>query len=155
MRHVLASGGIAKASIAEGGFSDIKGCYPRKITDQEKNGRIYMGSGLMTIIPVMGTALINSVGLDKRSPSGSLLTIGEENKERVSSHFKTKVIENGLASINWLTGEPDLVCEICKSSGLLNPSESERIQKLELYINENKLNPNWIRTTCYEQGISL
>jgi len=155
MRHVLASGGIAKASIAEGGFSDIKGCYPRKITDQEKNGRIYMGSGLMTIIPVMGTALINSVGLDKRSPSGSLLTISAENKDRVSSHFKTKEIENGLVSINWLTSEPELVCKICGSANLLNLSESERIQKLEQYINENALKPNWVRTTCYEQGISI
>lgn len=29
MRHVLVGGGLAKASISEGGFSDIKGCYPR------------------------------------------------------------------------------------------------------------------------------
>jgi hypothetical protein len=60
-----------------------------------------MGAGLMTIIPVMGTALINAVGLDKRSPSGSLLTIDAENKGRVSKCFERKEIESRLVSINW------------------------------------------------------
>ncbi len=75
LRHVLASGGLAKASISEGGFSNIKSCYPRAVTDNENEGVVMLGAGLMTIIPVMGTALINAVAVDKRSPSGSLLTI--------------------------------------------------------------------------------
>jgi len=155
MRHVLASGGVAKASIAEGGFSDIRGCYPRKITDLEKDGRIFIGSGLMTIIPVMGTALINAVGLDKRSPSGSLLTIDEDNKNRVSSEFYTRAIENELISVNWIKGDPKLVTEICSSAELRNPSEESRMDQLATYIRNNELKPSWIRTTCFEQGVTI
>ncbi|MCU7808005.1 MAG: hypothetical protein KZQ73_09095 [Candidatus Thiodiazotropha sp. (ex Semelilucina semeliformis)] len=155
MRHVLAAGGLAKASIAEGGFSDIQGCYPNDITSREKNGSVSMGAGLMTIIPIMGTTLINAVGLDKRSPSGSLLTIDAENKDRLSECFEKKEIENGLVSINWLKGNQNIVEEICNTAELGNHSEGERENMLKSYISNNKLKPNWIRTTCYEQGIFI
>jgi hypothetical protein len=155
MRHILAAGGLAKASVSEGGFSDIKGCYPREITDGEKNGSISIGAGLMTIIPVMGSALINAVGVDKRSPSGSLLTIDSVNRVRISPDFRTNEIENGLYSINWLKGEHGLVQEISEISGLSIQAEAERIVALKQYIINNKLKPNWVRTTCYEQGISI
>lgn len=155
MRHVLSSGGIAKASIAEGGFTDIKGCYPREITDKEKNGSIPMGAGLMTLIPVMGTALINAIGLDKKSPSGSLLTIDAANENRLSKDFACRKIENSLLSINWLKGNQSLVSEICNDAGLSNPPEPEREAKLKKYINSHTLKPNWVRTTCYEQEIFI
>ena len=155
MRYILASGGLAKASVSEGGFSDIKGCYPREITNNEKDGCISVGGGLMTIIPVMGTALINAVAIDKRTPSGSLLTIDSNNRNRISSGFKLNEIENGLLSVNWLKDEHNLVNEISRDSGLSMQSELDRIASLKNYIDTNKLKPNWIRTTCYEQGISL
>lgn len=155
MRHVLASGGLAKASVSEGGFSDIKGCYPREVTDNERDGCISVGAGLMTIIPVMGTALINAVSIDKRSPSGSLLTIDSSNKDRISAEFNMNKIENGLLSVNWIKGEQTLVNEISADSGLSMQSEIDRIASLQKYISENELKPNWVRTTCYEQGISI
>ncbi len=155
MRHVLASGGLAKASVSEGGFSDIKGCYPREVTDNEKDGCISVGAGLMTIIPVMGTALINAVSIDKRSPSGALLTIDSSNKDRISLEFKTNKIENGLLSVNWIKGEQSLVNEISSDSGLSVQSELDRIARLQKYISQNDLKPNWVRTTSYEQGLSI
>lgn len=155
MRHVLASGGLAKASISEGGFSDIKSCYPRSVTDNEHDGVVSIGAGRMTIIPVMGTALINAVSVDKRSPSGSLLTIDSSNKDRISSNFQSNGIENNLQSINWLMGEHDLVGEILAESGLNVQSEENRVTALKKYIKENKLKPSWIRTTCFEQKISI
>ncbi len=155
MRHVLAAGGLAKASVSEGGFEDIKGCYPRNIIDNEKEGSVAMGAGLMTIIPVMGTALINAVALDKRSPSGSLLTIDSVNAVRLSKCFAKREIENGLVSINWLKGDQRLVSEISADAGLENPPEKERELLLRKYISNNKLKSSWIRTTCYEQEIFI
>ena len=155
MRHVLAAGGVAKASISEGGFSDIKGCYPRNITDREHDGSVPMGAGLMTIVPVMGTALINAVGLDKRSPSGSLLTIDSSNSSRISDCFQKRDIENGLTSINWLKGDQSLVSEISSAAHLSQPSETKRESMLKNYIMNNKLKPGWIRTTCYEQEVFI
>jgi hypothetical protein len=62
MQHVASTGRFAKATIAEGDLPDIKGCYPREVMDNLEDGnRVRLGKGLMTIFPVMGTALINSI----------------------------------------------------------------------------------------------
>lgn len=155
MRYVLSSGGIAKASIAEGDFSDIKNCYPDYIVKNEKDGALCLGAGVMTIIPVMGTALINAIGIDKRSPSGSLLTIHKDNSSRISSVFTVKKIENDLLSINWLKGEPPSVSALVSKAGFKQYSEKERIEMMRKYIDNNKLSPAWIRTTCHELGLSF
>ncbi len=155
MRHVLGNGGVAKASIAEGGFSDIKNCYPQPIVDAANGGSLPLGAGVMTIIPVMGTALINAVAIDKKSPSGALLTLHSSNKDRVSSKFEMKAIEKDLVSINWVRGEPDSVTEICTKAALRSGTESDRIDWLRKYIEDNHLPPVWTRTTCYEQRVSI
>ncbi len=155
MRYILASGGLGKASVSEGEFSDISLLYPDEIIANKKNNRISIGDGWMTINDVMGDALINAVRVDKRSPSGSLLTIDSINKNRISPDFRANEIENDLVSINWLKGEYDLVTEISENAGLAIQTESERIASLKKYISDNELKPSWIRTTCYEQGILL
>lgn len=155
MRHVLAAGGVAKASISEGGFSDIKGCYPMKIVEKEKNGSIPMGRGVLTLIPVMGTALINAVRLDKRSPSGALLTIHAKDESRLSECFIRRRIEHDLVSINWLRGDQTAVAEVSSAAGLRNSTDEDRVTMLKTYIAHNELKPAWVRTTCFEQGISI
>jgi hypothetical protein len=76
MRHVAAGGRFASAAISTGGFSDIAGCYPRSVRKAiEEDGRVPMGSGILTVLPVMGTALIRAYGVSKKAPSGSLLAM--------------------------------------------------------------------------------
>lgn len=76
LRRVLTHGGICKAAISEGDFADVKGCYPKSIRDNSNgDGILSLGHGLMTIFPVMGTALINSHRIHQSAPSGSLLVI--------------------------------------------------------------------------------
>lgn len=59
LRHVASIGRFAKATISEGTFSDITACYPKIIQNAPRHGdAVCMGGGLMTIYPVMGTALI-------------------------------------------------------------------------------------------------
>lgn len=87
MRHVATGGCFAKATIAEGGFADISGCYPAVVRNaRDANGRVSMGKGVMTLFPVMGTALINAVALAKVSPSGALLTLHEGAFDRLPSN---------------------------------------------------------------------
>jgi len=44
MRHVSASGRLAKATIAQGDFGNIIGCYPASVRDAgDKNGLVLMG----------------------------------------------------------------------------------------------------------------
>ena len=65
MRYVVAStGNFASASISEGGFADISNCYPEELRRCLNGGsRTNLGSGIMTLFPVMGTALIRAYKL--------------------------------------------------------------------------------------------
>ncbi len=83
LRHVAKSGRYAKAAISQGEFADVLGCFPPSVADAAaagKDGHIDLGEGLMTLFPVMGTALIRAVNLARESPSGPLLTVASTEK---------------------------------------------------------------------------
>ncbi len=156
MRYVLAHRGVAKASIAEGDFSDIQGCYPKPIRNHamEGDGRVNIGHGLMTVFPVMGTALINAAGVNKDSPSGSLLTLHKSNSDRISAEFEITNVKEDLISINWIKGDSELVNSICNGAGLIDNDESTRENLLVSYIQKNKLKEEWIENTRELQNIT-
>jgi hypothetical protein len=145
LRYVLSRGAVAKAAIAEGELSGIEGCYPEVIRKRNNDGRVFMGDGLMTVFPVMGTALIRSVGLDKKSPSGPLLTISSKNTARLSlDALKTHQIDN-LIFVNWLKSEPSALSKLQIAAGIEQFSESERISQLRNYIASNtELKKEWV-----------
>jgi hypothetical protein len=42
-----------------------------------------MGHGVMTLFPVMGTALIRAISISKKCPSGPLLALATANRDRI------------------------------------------------------------------------
>jgi hypothetical protein len=155
MRCVLAHNGMAKAAISEGGFSDIKDCYPAIISENQSNGRCKMGRGLMSIFPAMGTALINAVAIDKKSPSSSLITIAKENEHRISSIFPQQLINENLVSIGWLKGHFQLVEDITKKAGLKDLDEKQRISQFKNYLRGNNLKRCWKENSSHYQGVII
>lgn len=144
LRHVLSQGATAKAAIAEGDLSDIVGCYPEEIRKQPNRDHIIFGSGVMTVFPVMGTALINTVTIDKRSPSGPLLTVDAANRHRLPSDVPVHPADNGVLSLNWLLTDPPGLNELQGAAGMARHSKSERIAQLRSYIAANKgLSERW------------
>jgi hypothetical protein len=144
LQHVLSQGATAKAAIAEGGLSDVQGCYPPEIGRQSNKGNIIFGAGVMTVFPVMGTALINAVALEKRSPSGPLLTVAASNLDRLPGDVSTIKIGESLVAINWLRSGPTGLCDLQKAAGLKSHSEQERIKQLRDYIAANEgLKDQW------------
>ncbi len=66
MQSTALRGGVAKAAISYGEMADFLGCYPEEIQDNlEDNHIVRLGPGIMTIIPIMGEALINAYSLSK------------------------------------------------------------------------------------------
>ena len=144
LRHVLASGAVAKAAIAEGELSDVVGCYPPEIPRQSDRDHIIFGSGVMTVFPVMGTALIHSVALDKSCPSGPLLAVAPANLNRCPADVQSHKVDEKIVCLNWLLGEPKGLHELQVASGFKSFSESERCAQLEKYLIDNpELNENW------------
>lgn len=73
LRHLILKGVAAKAAISTGDLSGIKGCYPQPMCDASED-RLDLGMGLMTIIPVMGTALTKAHKLGA-SHKGAVLVV--------------------------------------------------------------------------------
>jgi len=92
MQHVAASARLTKAAIAEGELSDIQGCYPKEVLNElEADHTVSLNMGLMTIFPVMGTALIRAVKVAELSPSGPLLLLEKSKADRGGNRGQTTV----------------------------------------------------------------
>jgi hypothetical protein len=145
LRHLLSEGETAKGAIAEGEVSDVQHCYPTEVRRQLDNGNIHFGAGVMTVSPVLGSALINAVKVQKRSPTGPLLTISREHASRLSAIPSHLVMsDSDPMVINWLRGEPPGLASLQAASGLARSSEPERVSQLKQYIASNAfLKPAW------------
>ena len=151
MRHVAVSGRFAKATIAEGKFSDVAGCYPEEVRKvQDAGGRVPLGGGLMTVFPVMGTAMINAVNVAKASPSGALLTIHKEHRNRIPADCIVHTVEKAsVLTIDWVHTEMGAISDIQSSSGIHTPSPAKLYQLFGSYFftqnikSEWKSNSNW------------
>ena len=158
MKYITSFNIFCRATIAEGGMSDITGCYPEEVMnkcDKNDQGKSSMGAGLMTIFPVMGTALINAVRIDKESPKGPLITFPIEYRKRLSDVFIINDIpDTQLASIDWVHTETGNFLEIGKKALLkyLCPEDLEK--RIVNYIAENSLSLEWKKSCASYLGVS-
>src|SRR5215475_12045562 len=83
LRHVAQSGRFAKAAVSEGQFADIRSCYPASVLAAASSNHVRLGRGVMTIFPVMGTALIRAFLVAKSCPSGPLLAVASAERQRL------------------------------------------------------------------------
>jgi len=151
LRTVLHAGGVAKAAISEGQLADIVGCYPRRIQElysQSYGGAFPMGGGLMTVLPVMGTALINSFKLlySPQTPSGSLLVVPKSEASRLP--VGVPFIENGeLCILDWLHASYSELTDLISRAQLPAAKEDAMVAALYRYIKKNQLSGKWVDNT--------
>jgi len=149
MKYISKSGIFAKAAIAEGDNADITSCYPKDIQDSlnDDGCSISLGAGVMTIFPVMGTALVRAHELAKNSPQGPMLTIKASEKERIPKHIKVRCIKENcvkLLMVDWVHMKSELLEEI-QNKACLPMTTSKKIEKrLVQYCNTNCLSKDWI-----------
>jgi|LGVF01.1.fsa_nt_gb hypothetical protein len=157
MKHVAVSGRFAKAAIAEGHFGDITCCYPPVVRDAiGPDHRVRLGRGVMTIFPVMGTALIHAVGIAKRSPKGSLLTITISSANNLSPDVLTSEIPGSdLLSVDWLHSSFPLAARIQKKAKLQG-SDIKAIENLLLdYMQKQDPPQEWKRNTVFFLNLAV
>jgi hypothetical protein len=158
LRHVAVSGRFAKASIGEGDSGDYTGHYPNRVLDAQENGhRVRMGSGLLTLFPVLGTAHIDAYRVHEKSPSGSLLTVASSNRNKLPQNTIVKEVSCGtLLSIDWVHSEINLVNEIQRSANLRSPNIKEIEQAFLNYkSHKNPPPPHWIKSTWELLNLSI
>lgn len=147
LQHVAASGCYARAAIAEGDMADIQGCYPDEVMSQLDDHRVMLGAGIMTITPVMGTALTHAVGLSEKCKpacSGPLLVLSSDDDSRVDPSFPRQAIPStGLLAIDWVHAESDLLAWVQSTAMLDRPSARELEATLAEYCNANPVTAPW------------
>ena len=143
MRYVSsATGNFVSTAIAEGEFSDIQGCAPEQVRRHSNNGTVRLGSGIMTLFSVMGTAFIRAHKLaNKIRPSWPFLILPKRDCSRVPSALSVKTAPNNILAINWIEGQTPLLTKIQEGAGLGNLLPCELMQKIEDY---NRLYPDII-----------
>jgi hypothetical protein len=123
MRCVASTDAFASATIAEGDFADITGCYPGEVrSGLSDTGAISLGAGIMTLSSVMGTAFIRAYRLNNDAPPGPFLTVSEHDIERIPSGLPVRATTGRtcapLKSIDWVRAETALVSKITEKAGL-------------------------------------
>jgi len=154
LRHVASTGWFCKAAVAEGDFADIRGCYPEVLreADHDACGRVALGDGLLTTLPVMGTALIRAVGISKKA-SGALLLVDAKDRDRVSTFRSQEVPKRAVVAIDWIHSEPPCVRELQQLSCLKAPTAAELERSLTAYCESEHVSTAWKENTRRFLGI--
>lgn len=157
MRHVAGSYRFAKAAISQGDFADIRGCYPDSIRNAETHdGRLALGRGVMTLFPVMGTALIRADKLAESSPSGPLLTIASIDRHRIPRGLKIReTAESSILSIDWVHSVFSSADSVSRIVGLNSFSAEILERSLATYCNSQVLKQEWLTGVHDLLGVTL
>lgn len=142
MRHMAMLGHATKCAISTGDMSDIKGCYPSAVRASD-HGTVVLGAGLLTTIPVMGTALTKAHKLGARV-SGNVLVLDLTQFSSYPSDWIYK-IDGNIGFVDWRKNELPLPREISEKAGLSFGTEAELLEKFNSYVmREPRPSKKWI-----------
>lgn len=143
MRHMAMKGFCTKAAISIGDMADINGCYPDSVRFSE-NGVLALGAGLMTTVPVMGTALTKAYKLSSRV-SGNVLVVDESAFEHIPD-FLVASSSDECCFIDWRSDKHDLARTISEKSGLEFGDKNQLLDLFVEYIEREPRPPEkWIK----------
>lgn len=148
LRHVASTGWFCKAAIGEGDFADIRGCYPEALREAGLDGRnhIPMGDGLLTTLPVMGTALIRAHEISTKA-RGALLLVAKSERDRLPPCKVSELDSGSVLSIDWIHSEPVGVRELQERASLSRPVAVEIERSLASYCNLEGASVEWKTNT--------
>lgn len=135
MQMVLAAGSVAKAGISQGTFADVSGCFTTLARyPEDERGRRRLGRGLMTVFPVMGTALINAHRLATRRPRGARLAVDTALMTQPQGGVLVSHTETDLIVVDWVHTRTSAIEEIVAQTNIRLPSAAELQERLVAYV---------------------
>ena len=156
LRHVAYSGRYTKATISEGDFADIQSCYPPSVLNAvDPDKRVRLGSGVMTLFPVMGTALIRAISVAKKCPIGPLLAVAGVNRHRLPDELIIhEVPSEDIIVVDWLHSKNELAEDIASKSQLKRPDTPTISNQLRNYCQKQPVREEWKTSVQDFLGVS-
>jgi hypothetical protein len=144
LQAILIRGGIGRAQISCGNMVDISDAYSNEIKtliSQNKNNILSDYHNIMTINPIIGTAIINCHKL--KGPPGPLLLIDKNLTQKIELgdyiHYKTEKYD--VYGVNWINFKNDRIIEILKT---LELNFTDNLNHFQNYVSKNKIsNLEW------------
>jgi len=130
MRKALMAGCLTRIGISEGETVGISGWWPEKIRRNVKDVKVKIGSGLMYLFPVMGTAYINANKVIKSEAKGSLLLITSDLAQKAAINSWESAVSNRCNVIDWVHSEHSGIDNILKAAHLFSDTPRELEQQL-------------------------
>ncbi len=145
LRHVANSGRYAKATISDGEFANILSCYPSSVIQETgPDKRVRLGRGFMTLFPVMGSALIRAISIEKKCPSGPLLAVAAENRKRIPDGIIVhEASTQDIIIIDWIHTENELAQNIADKAHLNWPDTPSVSSQLKDYSQKQPVKEEW------------
>ena len=95
---------------------------------------VRLGAGIMTLFPVMGTALIRAISVAKKCPSGPLLAVAAANRKRLPDGLIIhEVPSQGIIVVDWIHSKNELSKDISIKSQLKWPDTLTISEQLKDY----------------------
>ncbi len=146
MRHMALQGRWTRGAISEGELADHQEAEPPEMRASLVEDHTYsLHMGLMNASPVMGTALIRPLIIDRTAPPGPMLWIRESRTARLGPSFvvRSAGAGPGLAAIDWVHLRSPLLDKLSGDAGLQRPTDDELERKLDAFCAVNPLPEAW------------
>lgn len=135
LQVLLTNNSVGKGGISAGRFADVHSCFPSLGDMIQSSDNVYqIGRGVLTIFPVMGTALINAHRLASRAPSGSLLAVDRALLGILPPGILLTKEEADFAVVDWVHTRTYVMEDILSKSGLKLPTPRELERSLVDYV---------------------
>jgi hypothetical protein len=143
---LIKSGHFCASAIDRGGMADVTGCYPEVVREaRTRDGVVPLGDGLMTVFPVMGTAIINTHRLLSKA-HGAVILVPESHVGSLDAGVRTKV-EEGVCFVDWFASESAPIAAARDLLGIGRLTKEELARHFDAATRRNGCKPEWVART--------
>jgi hypothetical protein len=136
------------SAVAEGEMADVLHCYPKMVLDaRADDGVVRLGEGLMTLFPVMGTAIINTNRMLKEA-HGSVILVSPEQKPKLEAGLHC-IEEDHKLFVNWITSASPTISLARQILGIDAISIDELRSRFQAAIERNACPSEWVTRTSH------
>lgn len=147
MQHLGLEGRWTRGAISEGELIDQQDTEPPELQASLVEDHTYsLHMGLMNASPVMGTALVRPMILERTAPRGPLLWIRQSRAGRLGPGItvRSSVEAPGLGAIDWVHLQSPLLDKLRNAAGLRHEPIDRLEQRLGEFCLATPLPDDWI-----------